>query len=116
MSAQLIAALPADEYRALADRLLVLLNSKELAFRLLGSDDPDIMEAPESERRKHVVGGFRLLRSVPRLYERLGELGEAARPLVMALGETGRWPAPLVEARRLLDGGEVSAGAPSADS
>jgi hypothetical protein len=116
MSAQLIAALPADEYRALADRLLVLLDSKELAFRLLGSDDPDIMEAPESERRKHVVGGFRLLCSVPQLYQRLGELGEAARPLVMALGETGRWPAPLVEARRLLDSGEVSAGAPSADS
>ena len=116
MSAQLIAALPAHEYRALADRLLILLDSKELAFRLLGSDDPDIMEAPESERRKHVVGGFRLLRSVPRLYERLGELGEAARPLVMALGETGRWPAPLVEARRLLDGAEVSGGAPSSDS
>lgn len=116
MSAQLIAALPADEYRALADRLLVLLDSKELAFRLLGSDDPDIIEAPESERRKHVIGGFRLLRSVPQLYERLGELGEAARPLVMGLGEAGRWPAPLVEARRLLDGGEVSAGAPSSDN
>lgn len=116
MSAQLIAALPPDEYRALAGRLLVLLDSKELAFRLLGSDDPDIIDAPESERRKHVVGGFRLLRSVPRLYERLGELGEAARPLVTALGETGRWPAPLVEARRLLDSGEVSADAPSSDS
>jgi hypothetical protein len=116
MSAQLIAALPAVEYRALADRLLVLLNSKELAFRLLGSDDPDIVEAPESERRKHVIGGLRLLRSVPKLYERLGELGEAARPLVMALGETGRWPAPLVEARRLLDSGEISADAPSSDS
>lgn len=116
MAAQLIAALPAAEYRALADRLLVLLDSKELAFRLLGSDDPDIIEAPESERRKHVIGGFRLLRSVPRLYERLGELGEAARPLVMGLGEVGRWPAPLVEARRLLDSGGISGAAPSAGS
>ena len=116
MSAQLIAALPANEYRALADRLLVLLDSRELAFSLLDSDDPGLIEAPESERRKHVIGGFRLLRSVPQLYARLGELGEAARPLVMALGEMGRWAEPLLEARRLLDGGGIRADAPSADN
>jgi hypothetical protein len=101
MAAQLIAALPQDEFLALADRLLVLLNSKALAFRLLG-DEADL-NAPESEKRKHVIGGFRLMRTVPRLYERLGELGEPARGLIMGLGELGRWPAPLVKARELLD-------------
>jgi hypothetical protein len=103
MSAQLLAALPEEEFRALTDRLLVLLNSKELAFRLLDDSRPDLLSAPEAERRKHVIGGFRLLRTVPRLYERLGELGEAARPLINGLGKAGQWPAPLVKARERLD-------------
>jgi hypothetical protein len=111
MSAQLIAALPKDEFGALGGRLLTLLNSKELAFRLLDDRDPNILAAPEAERRKHVTGGFRLLRTVPRLYERLGELGEPARSLIMSLGKAANWPAPLVSARERLD-----AAPPSADS
>jgi hypothetical protein len=111
MAAQLIAALPNDEFGELAERLLALLNSKELAFRLLDDIDPNILTAPEAERRKHVIGGFRLLRTVPRLYERLGELGEAARSLIMSLGNAAGWPAPLVKARERL-----AAAPPSADS
>ncbi len=101
LSAQLIAALPPAEFVALRERLLVLLNSKALAFRLL-SDEADL-NAPEREKRKHVIGGFQLLRTVPRLYERLGELGEPARQLVTKLGELSRWQAPLVRAREQLD-------------
>ncbi len=97
--AQLIAHLPADEFVALADTLLTLLNSKELGFRLLGGTSPDVLDLPERERRQHVIGGYSLVRHVPRLYERLGELGEQALPLVTAMGDLGRWPAPLVKAR-----------------
>jgi hypothetical protein len=111
MAAQLIAALPEDEFGALADRLLALLDSKELAFRLLDDTDPNILAAPEAERRKHVIGGFRLLRTVPQLYERLGDLGEPARSLIMSLGNAAGWPAPLVKARERLD-----AAPPSADN
>lgn len=101
MAAQLLAALPPDEFAALSERLLVLLNSKELAFRILADGvDPN---ASEAERRKHIVGGLSLLRSVPELYERLGELGEPARPLVMAMGRLGRWPEALVNARERLN-------------
>ena len=101
MSASLLAALPPDEYRAVGSRLIALLNSKELAFRLL--DESADVNAPEHVKRKQVVGGYQLLQYAPKLYERLGELGEPARKLIMGLGELGRWPAPLVMARQALD-------------
>lgn len=105
--ATLIAALPDTEYRALGETLLGLLNSKRLAFRLIGGIDPSVLDLPESERDKHVIGGFSLVRNVPRLYERLSELGEPARALIMSMGELGRWPPALINARDRLDGKPV---------
>lgn len=101
LCAQLIAALPPAEFVALRERLLALLNSKALAFRLL--DEGADLHAPEREKRKHVIGGFRLLRTVPQLYERLGELGEPARRLIMLLGELSRWQPPITAALETLD-------------
>ena len=101
--ARLLGALSDEEFAALSDRLIALLNSKTLAFRLLGGDDPDLVNAPRSERDKHVIGGFRLVHEAPRLYERLGELGEPARVLILGLGKVGRWPDPLKTARDELD-------------
>lgn len=101
LAAELIAALPPDEYRALADRLIILLNSKEMAFRILKEGvDP---KSSAAIRTKNILGGFNLVGNVPRLFERLGELGETARPLVMAMGGLGDWPGPLIKARETLD-------------
>lgn len=104
LSAQLIAMLPPEEFAALSGTLLVLLNSRELAFRLLGGNSPEVLALPEEERRKHVIGGFSLVRRVPQLYERLGELGQPALPLITGLGELGRWPAPLRAAYTQITG------------
>lgn len=104
LSAQLIAMLPSEEFLALSGTLLALLNSKELAFRLLGGDAPEVLALPEEERRKHVIGGFSLVRRVPQLYRRLGELGQPALPLVTGLGEAGRWPTPLRAAYKQITG------------
>lgn len=104
LSAQLIAVLPPEEFVALSETLLALLNSKELAFRLLGGNSPEVLELPEAERSKHVIGGFSLVRRVPELYERLGELGPPALPLITSLGELGRWPAPLRAAHNHVTG------------
>jgi hypothetical protein len=101
LAARLIASLPDAEFRSLAPELLVLLNSKALAFRLL--DEEMSIGLPEREKRAHVVGGFSLIKWVPELYERLGDLGEPARKLIFGLGEMGRWPRALVEARRRLE-------------
>ena len=101
--AQLIGVLPDEEYAALSGRLIALLNSKALAFRLLGGDDPNLVNAPARERDKHVIGGFSLVKNAPRLYERLSELGEPARFIIMGLGELGRWPDALQKARDRLD-------------
>ena len=87
LAAALIAALPEDEFRSLSAELITLLNSKALAFRLV--DEAASIGLPERVKREHVVGGFSLVRWVPELYERLGELG--------------RWPRPLVKARERLD-------------
>lgn len=102
LAAQLIAALPAEEYRALSDRLLTMLNSKELGFRIL--KDGVKPNTANAMLRRNVAGGFSLIRNVPRLYERLGELGEPARRLIMGLGKLGGWPEPLIRAREMLDG------------
>ena len=101
--ARLLGELPNDEYKALSGRLIALLNSKALAFRLLGGDDPNLVNAPARERDKHVIGGFSLVKNAPRLYERLSELGEPARFIIMGLGELGRWPDALQKARDRLD-------------
>ena len=103
LCAALLASLPAGEWRALSSVLIKLLNSKLLAFRVLDRDVPGVLDLPERERRQHVIGGFRLVRLRPRLYERLGELGEPARWLVMVLGELGGWPDPLKRALAKLD-------------
>lgn len=104
VAANLIACLPEDEFAALGATLIKLLNSKELGFRLLGGSSQDVLDLPEQERRKHVIGGYSLVRHVPQLYERLGELGPAALPLVTSLGELGRWPPALVKARERITG------------
>lgn len=102
LAAQLIAALPAEEYRALSERLLAMLNSKELGFRILKDGvKPNTANAMLS---RNIAGGYSLIRNVPRLYERLGELGEPARRLIMGLGKLGGWPEPLIRAREMLDG------------
>lgn len=107
LSAQLIAMLPHDEFQALSRTVLVLLNSKELAFRLLGGTSQEVLSLPEAERRKHVIGGFSLVRRVPQLYARLGELGEPALPLITSLGTLGRWPAPLRAAYKQITGTSI---------
>jgi hypothetical protein len=101
--AQLLSALPDEEWQELSSEIIDLLNSKRLAFRLLGGDDPSLINAPESVKREHVVMSYELMTYAPRLYERLGELGEPARRLIMGLGELGRWPVPLAKARDQLD-------------
>ena len=101
--AKLIALLEVAEFRSLSDELIALLDSKELAFRLIDSDDPAIRALPPSELQKHVIGGFSLIRHVPDLYERLWQLGEPARSLINGLGELGRWPEPLKCALERLD-------------
>lgn len=103
--AQLLSSLPDTEWQELSSEIIDLLNSKRLAFRLLGGDDPSLINAPESVKREHVVMSYELMTYAPRLYERLGELGEPARKLVMGLGELGRWPIPLARARDQLDRG-----------
>lgn len=105
MCAELLSRLPEVEFRALSAELLKLLDSKALAFRLI--DSKEALDLPERERSAHVIGGFELVRRVPRLYERLGELGEPARALVMAMGELGRWPRALEKARDRLDGKDL---------
>ncbi len=101
--AKLIALLGEEEFRGLSKELCELLNSKELAFRLVDSDDPAIRALPPEELQKHVTGGFSLIRHVPELYERLWQLGEPARRLIVGLGELGRWPEPLKKALERLD-------------
>ena len=74
--AKLIAALPEADFQRVGGPLLAVVNSKQLAGRIV-LDEPEPGQPP--------FDGFRLLIHVPKLYERLGELGERARPTVGAL-------------------------------
>jgi hypothetical protein len=77
--AKLIAALPDDAFRQVAEPLLVILNSKLLAGRL------SFDAAADGPGQSPPFDGFRLLVHVPELYVRLGDLGEQARPLIEGL-------------------------------
>jgi hypothetical protein len=103
LTAELISTLPEEEYRSLSDELLKLLNSMRLAYRVVDSNDPAVLALPEHELRKLGAQGFSLVRRVPQLYQRLAELGEPARPLIMVLGTVGSWPEPFAKARDALD-------------
>ncbi len=105
--AQLLAALSASEYTAVGPRLITLLNSKELAARLVDGPTPPAGTSVKDIPPARIIGGYSLIKHVPSLYERLGELGEPARSLIFALGEMGRWPPAVVEARRRLERGSA---------
>jgi hypothetical protein len=100
--AVLIADLAQEEFCGLSKSLLSLLDSKELAFRLVDGD-PKAM-TPE-QLRSAVRRGYSLVRYVPMLYTRLGEFGEDARKLIDGLGNLGNWPEPLRIAKEGLNSG-----------
>ncbi len=104
VTAQLISRLPSAEFQALAPQLLQLLNSKRLAYRVANGDPAGTTAA---DKRATRTVGHSLVKKVPLLYARLGELGEQARALITGLGQLNNWPEPLRLARESLDIGQL---------
>lgn len=94
--ARLIAALPDTEFQANGSAIMKGINSRALAGRLVFDEAVAAQVPPPFD-------GFRLLMHVPRLYTRLGELGEPARPLVLALRKLFPKSEPLQEAEAILN-------------
>ncbi|MBY8822997.1 hypothetical protein [Sphingomonas colocasiae] len=96
--AALVAELPEREFRALGPDIVALLNSREVA----GQARTIKLSRADLKAGDFPFAGFGLLSFTPKLYERLGELGEPARPLIMALGTLANWPSALAKARDRL--------------
>lgn len=105
--AALLAALPPDAFLRIRKPLLACLNSHEV-WRAPRGRSVEAFRAANGKVQVRKVGeersGLDLLRRVPALYRRLGELGEPARPHIEAIGKASGWPEPLVTARATLDG------------
>ncbi len=97
--AALVADFPAHDFVARGQDIIDLLNSRAVA----GENRHIRISKADLKSGKLPFAGFGLLSFTPRLYARLGELGEPARPLIVALGELTKWPPSLVEARDRLD-------------
>ncbi len=93
--AALVADFPAHDFAARGQDIIDLLNSRAVA----GENRHIRISKADLKSGKLPFAGFGLLSFTPRLYARLGELGEPARPLIVALGELTKWPPSLVEAR-----------------
>jgi hypothetical protein len=96
--AALVADFPAHDFAARGQDIIDLLNSRAVA----GENRHIRISKADLKSGSLPFAGFGLLSFAPRLYARLGELGEPARSLVMALGELTKWPPALVEARDRL--------------
>lgn len=90
MIGRLLAGLPQEAFESVADRLLATLGDPDMAER---------RDLPEFFRMADVGSlsfrGFGLLNDVPELYERLGDLGSRALPLVERLASRHGWREPL---------------------
>jgi hypothetical protein len=96
--AALVADFSAYDFAVRGQDIIDLLNSRAVA----GENRHVRISKADLKSGSLPFAGFGLLSFAPRLYARLGELGEPARSLVMALGELTKWPPALVEARDRL--------------
>jgi hypothetical protein len=93
IAAKHLSALPHDEFVTLEEELLALLGSRILALEWQLTPDLDLAPLPKNCPKFGQIAGFGLMSRVPRLWERLGELGpRAARIAALFIKEVGERP------------------------
>jgi hypothetical protein len=99
VAANLLSALPRDEFVSLEEQLLPLLGSRVLALEWQITPELDVKPLPKDCPKWGEIAGFGLMSRVPGLWERLGELGPlATRITALFIKEVGERPM-LVTAR-----------------
>ena len=96
---RLIAALPPADYGRIGDVLIA-----ELELPLMADELPLSARGSLKDFEHRPFSGFALLTQAPALYERLGELGPRALPLIVGLAEAHGWRRPLANAYRKATG------------
>jgi hypothetical protein len=109
LGAELLAVLNPEEFRSLKERLIPILGSRILALRWELTPDLDPAPLPIGCPRFGKYGGYGLMEKVPRLWERLGELGTAGAKIVAALIEEVGEVEPLAKAKSSFAGHAESA-------